>query len=102
MATRLDKYANQKPGWDYPVIIESHINGVRTKEMNPHTPVTYDEVVEDSIRCWDAGACAIHVHNTNFDLKGEESYKDYMKAWDRILKARPDITWYPTTCNNNA
>lgn len=25
-----------------------------------------------------------------------------MKAWDRILKARPDMTWYPTTCNNLA
>lgn len=100
MATALDKFADRKPGWDSPVIIESHINGVRSKEMNPHTPVTYDEVVEDSIRLWDAGSCAIHVHNTNFDLRGEESFKDYMKAWDRILKTRPGITWYPTTCNN--
>lgn len=100
MSTALDKYADREPGWDTPVVIESHINGERTKEMNPNTPRTYDEVIEDAIQCWDAGACAIHVHNTDFDLRGEEAYRDYMKAWDTILEERPDITWYPTTCNN--
>lgn len=100
MATALDKYADRKPGWDTPVMIESHLNGVRTKEMNPHTPVSHDEVVEDAIRCWDAGATAIHVHNSDFDLRGEAAYKDYMPAWSRILKERPDMIWYPTTCNN--
>ena len=101
MATALDKWADMAPGWDYPVLIESHQNGIRTKVMNPNTPVTYDEVVEDAIRCWDAGASAIHVHNTNFDLLGEVAARDYMPAWDRILAARPDMIWYPTTCNNN-
>ncbi len=37
MATALDKYADAEPHWDYPVVIESHINGVRSKEMNPNT-----------------------------------------------------------------
>ncbi len=31
MATALDKYAEKEPGWDYPVVIESHINGIRTR-----------------------------------------------------------------------
>lgn len=100
MATALDKYADMKPAWDEPVMIESHQNGVRTKRMNPNTPVTYDEVVEDAIRCWDAGATAIHVHNTNFDLLGKAAFDDYMIPWSRILAARPDMIWYPTTCNN--
>ncbi len=69
MALSLDKFATRKPGWDTPLIVESHLNGERTKEMNPNTPRTYDEVVEDAIRCWDAGACAIHTHNTNFNLR---------------------------------
>ena len=101
MATALDKYADMKPHWDEPVMIESHQNGVRTKAMNPNTPITDDELVEDAIRCWDAGATAIHDHNSNFDLQGKESFDDYMKVWGRILKARPDMIWYPTTCNNN-
>jgi uncharacterized protein (DUF849 family) len=62
-------------------MIESHQNGVRTKAMNPNTPVTYEEVVEGAIRCWDAGASAIHVHNANFHLRGKEAADDYMPAW---------------------
>lgn len=89
------------PIWNEPLMIESHQNGIRTKHMNPNTPVTYDEVVEDALRCWDAGAAVIHVHNTNFDLLGKAAFDDYMLAWDRILKARPGMIWYPTTCNNN-
>ena len=57
--------------------------------------------MEDAIRCWDAGATAIHDHNSDFDLLGEAAFDDYMKVWGRILKARPDMIWYPTTCNNN-
>jgi hypothetical protein len=100
MTTELDKYADMKPSWDYPVVIESHINGVRTKEMNPNTPITYDEIADDAIRCWEAGAGAIHAHNTSFDLIGEDAYADYMRSWNQVLERHPDITWYPTTCNN--
>ena len=31
MGTALDRYADMAPNWDHPVVIESHINGVRTK-----------------------------------------------------------------------
>ena len=30
MATALDRFADAKPHWDEPVMIESHQNGVRT------------------------------------------------------------------------
>lgn len=100
MATALDKWADAGPSWDYPVIIESHINGVRSKEMNPNTPISYDEIADEAIRCWEAGACAIHAHNTSFDLLENDAYKDYMRTWDKVLAKHPNITWYPTTCNN--
>ncbi|MFI7481519.1 3-keto-5-aminohexanoate cleavage protein [Kocuria sp. M1R5S2] len=99
MATALDKYADMKPTWDHPVVIESHINGVRSKEMNPNTPITHEEIAEDAIRCWEAGAGAIHAHNTSFDLIGPDAHKDYKRTWDRVLEKHPDITWYPTTCS---
>lgn len=98
MVTGLDRYADAEPHWDGPVVIESHINGIRTKEMNPNTPTSYEEIAEDAIRCWEAGAGAIHAHNTSFDLMGEDAYKDYMRTWSTVLEQHPDITWYPTTC----
>jgi len=48
MGTALDKYADREPQWDHPVVIESHINGVRSREMHPNTPITYDEIAEDA------------------------------------------------------
>ena len=48
----------------------------------------------------EAGAGAIHAHNTSFDLLGENAFKDYMRTWETVLDKHPDITWYPTTCNN--
>ena len=43
-----------EPQGDHPVVIELHISGVRSKEMNPNTPISYDEIAEDAIRCWEA------------------------------------------------
>ena len=100
MATAFDKYGDMNPHWDVPVQIKSPQNGVGTKQMNPNPPICDDEFYEDAIRCWDAGATAIHDHDSNFDLQGKESYEDYMKVWGRIFKARPAMIWYPTTCNN--
>lgn len=99
MALSLNKFENLKPSWDTPLIVESHLNGERTKEMNPNTPRTYQEVIDDAIACWDAGACCIHTHNTSFDLLGEAAAKDYHPVFDEVLRQRPDVVWYPTTCN---
>jgi 3-keto-5-aminohexanoate cleavage enzyme len=101
MSTALDRFADAEPDWETPVLIESQLNGVRTKSMNPNTPCSYEEIIEDAIRCWDAGATTIHAHNSDFDLRGKDAYEDYMKAWETILDERPDMIWYPTTCNSD-
>lgn len=100
MGTALDKYADMEPSWDGPVVIESHINGVRSRDFNPNIPITHEEIADQAVRCWEAGAGAIHAHNTSFDLLGEDAYRDYMRTWEKVLAKHPDITWYPTTCNN--
>lgn len=99
MKTGSEKYATMGPKWDSPIIIESHINGIRVKEMNPNLPITHDEIADDAIRCLDAGACAVHAHNTNYDLKGEDAFQDYKKSWDKIYKKYPNASLYGTTCN---
>ncbi|MBU5313296.1 3-keto-5-aminohexanoate cleavage protein [Tissierella carlieri] len=42
---------------------------VPTKEINPYTPITVDEIVEDIIKCRQAGASVAHIHVR--DEKGE-------------------------------
>ena len=46
-----------------PVMIEVAVNGVTTKERNPHVPSTPEEIAADAIRCIDAGASIVHIHN---------------------------------------
>ena len=64
---------------------------MRDGEVSARFDVAYDELVDDAIRCWDAGASAIHQHNSSFDLLGEAAALDYMPVWDRVLKARPEV-----------
>lgn len=45
------------------LIITAAITGnVPTKEMNPNTPVTVEEIIEDIIKCREAGAAVAHIH----------------------------------------
>ena len=45
-----------------PVIIEVAVNGAKTREQQPHVPLTPAEVAADEIACIDAGATIIHNH----------------------------------------
>jgi len=44
------------------IITVAPTGNVPTKEMNPHLPVTPDEIAETAVRCRAAGASLIHVH----------------------------------------
>jgi 3-keto-5-aminohexanoate cleavage enzyme len=57
--------SNAKPQVDFmdKVIITVALNGsVPTKEMNPHVPLTPDELTQAAVRCREAGASLVHVH----------------------------------------
>jgi 3-keto-5-aminohexanoate cleavage enzyme len=79
-----------------PVIIEAAINGVTTKERNPHVPRTPDEISVDALACLDAGAAIIHNHIDLVGLSEEEAAKRYLEGWSPVLLARPDALLYPT------
>lgn len=101
MSSRYEKLSKAKPSWTTSVIIESHINGMRSKDHNPNIPVGYDEVAAEAIKCWEAGACGIHLHNTNIFVGGEEAYQDYMKTVRPALNKYPDMFWYATGTNTD-
>ena len=51
------------------IITVAPTGSVPTKDMNPHLPVTPEEIAESAIRCRKAGASLIHVHAR--DAKGK-------------------------------
>src|SRR4051795_13589689 len=79
-----------------PLIIEAAVNGGSTKERNPNTPVTPDEVARDSLACLEAGAAIIHTHIEAMGRKGKDAADRYAEAYGRILAARPDAILYAT------
>jgi uncharacterized protein (DUF849 family) len=82
---------------DAPVIIEAAINGMTSRERNPHVPLTPDEIRDDVRRCLDAGASIIHAHNHDISLHGRAAADAYLDTWRPLVAERPDVLWYPTS-----
>jgi uncharacterized protein (DUF849 family) len=79
-----------------PVIIEAAINGVTSKEQNPHTPREPGEIADDALRCFAAGAAIVHNHVDVFAVHGDVAGERYLEGWRPVLAERPDALLYPT------
>ena len=87
---------------NHPVILEVAINGGVTPERNPHVPLSTEAIIEDSLKCFAAGASVIHAHNYDIRLNGKAAAEAYLAPWRIILAKRPDALWYPTLSVNQS
>jgi uncharacterized protein (DUF849 family) len=87
-----------------PTVVEVALNGMTTKEQNPHVPRTVDEIVEDGLRCLDAGASVVHHHNDepNFGGATRHCAGPYIDVWRRLRAARPGLLLHPTMAGATA
>jgi len=75
-----------------PFLINVCLTGmVPTKEMTAHVPITVDEIVEDAVKVYDAGARIVHIHAR--DAHGAPTWKAsvYEKIVTSVRRERPDI-----------
>jgi uncharacterized protein (DUF849 family) len=79
-----------------PVIIEAAINGVTSKQRNPHVPRQPDEIAADALACLDAGAAIVHNHTDVGVADGAAAAERYLEGWRPVLAERPDALVYPT------
>lgn len=75
-----------------PLIINVCLSGaVPTKDVTQHVPISPDEIIEDAIRVYDAGARIVHIHA--FDKNGRPTWK--AKIFEQIIKGvrreRPEL-----------
>lgn len=61
-----------------------------TKEHTPHVPVTPEEVIEDGIRCWEAGAAVLHFHARDAEQKPSLDYDFFARVLEG-LRAHTDL-----------
>jgi 3-keto-5-aminohexanoate cleavage enzyme len=82
---------------DEPLIITVAVNGsVPTKKDTPHVPVTPEEVIEDTVRCWEAGAAVVHIHARDKDEKPSHDYEFFAQCLEGIRKRCDIIVQFST------
>lgn len=83
----------------YPkLIINAALTGViPSKADNPHIPISQQEVIEDAVKCCDAGAAIVHVHAR--DEQGEPTYEPglFAEIIGGIRQRRSDLIVCATT-----
>jgi len=81
---------------EQPVVIEAAINGVTSKEQNPHVPRLPAEIAADALRCLAAGATIVHHHIDAVMVDGPTAAAHYLECWRPVWVADPDALLYPT------
>ena len=82
------------------IIIKGCLNGSRGREDNPNVPWTPEEVAQEAVRCYEAGASIVHFHARTPD--GGISYDP---AWyaqtDAMIRAQCDLALNHTTARQS-
>ncbi len=73
------------------IITVALTGNVPTKEMNPHTPITVEEIVEDIIKCREIGASVAHIHVRDEEGKPTCDRDKYKEILDELEKRGCDI-----------
>ncbi len=69
------------------LIITVAPNGsVPTKETTPYVAITAEEVIEDGIKCWEAGASILHYHARDKDQKPCLDYDYFARVMEGLRK----------------
>lgn len=72
------------------IITVAPTGNVPTKEMNPHLPVTPDEIAETAVRCRQAGASVIHLHARDAAGKPTLDLEVFARIY-RLVTGRTDL-----------
>ncbi|QEK13228.1 3-keto-5-aminohexanoate cleavage protein [Crassaminicella thermophila] len=73
------------------IITLAHTGNVPTKELNPNTPITIDEIVEDIKACRELGASVAHIHVRDEEGKPTSDRALFKQVLDRLDAERVDI-----------
>jgi uncharacterized protein (DUF849 family) len=79
-------------------IITAAITGaIHTPSMSPHLPITPEQIVEDSIRAWEAGAAVVHIHARDPETGRPSSDAKLFGEVASQIKSRSDLVICITT-----
>lgn len=85
-----------------PLVIEAAVNGSTSKAAQPHVPRSVEEIVEQAVACFEAGAAIVHHHTDDGLFDGRHASEPYRAAWTAILARVPGAILYPTMGGGSA
>jgi len=69
-----------------------------SREMTPHVPTTAEEITEETVRCWEAGASIVHLHAKEPGTgKPAPDPNPLLRQYVEMIKNRCDIITNVTT-----
>jgi uncharacterized protein (DUF849 family) len=71
--------------------------GIHTPTMSPYLPITPDQIAENAIQAWEAGAAAVHIHARNPETGQPSPDLELFKKVLTKVKSRCDVILCPTT-----
>ncbi|MGB4438000.1 MAG: 3-keto-5-aminohexanoate cleavage protein [Sedimentibacter sp.] len=79
-------------------IITAALQGASgSKEANPNTPITPEELAEDAYNCWKAGAAIVHLHMKKDDGISPSMEAEKFKKTRELIEAKCDLIVNMTT-----
>ena len=85
-----------------PLIINVCLTGmIPMKDRTPHVPISVDDIIEDAVRVYDAGATMVHIHARDKTGQPTPDAKLYDKIIRGIRKERPKLVCCATTSGRN-
>ncbi len=72
------------------IIVKACLCGLRSREENPNIPITPQEIADEAVRCFNAGASIVHLH-----ARAPDGGISYDPAWytqaDALIRSRCDL-----------
>jgi uncharacterized protein (DUF849 family) len=75
--------------------VEVAVNGPWRRDLQPRVPLTPAEIVDDCLRCIEAGASLLHVHAFRPDGRDDTTGEIYAEIIERV-RALHDVPVYPS------
>jgi len=80
------------------VIITAALTGaIHTPSMSPYLPFTTEHIIDEGVRCHEAGAAVVHVHARNPEDGSPSSSGEIFKEILSGIKAKSNVVITPTT-----
>jgi 3-keto-5-aminohexanoate cleavage enzyme len=73
------------------IITAAVVGSLPTKVMTPNVPITPDEIAQDSLECYEAGASVIHVHARTNDGTNTHDFEIFKEIHEKIKEKAPNL-----------